>query len=806
MQEASPVKRASARFSFDKATLTALSATAVLTLFVFTTSPAISFLGTKTLVLMMGTLIALALYIVARLTRGNVILPPTMLLGALWLVPLAYALSALFSGANAGMAFFGTEFESATLGFMIALSAIATLFALAFRREAEYGLFYKVAGYAFGVLAVVQVILVIAARMAPNAIAPLSNLVGSFSDMGMLAGLGVVTALLALRFLELSGRSRILLWVGIALGFFLLALVNSFTLWLLVTLVSLGLLIESLMRRMKASGAEPDLEGVATMPLTVEEAPGEPRPVGPALVALVVSLFFLISGSTIGNAFSSAFGASFIDVRPSWQSTFGVGGHTYASSPLFGSGPGTFGEEWVKHRDRALNDTIFWNVDFASGIGYVPTAMVTTGVLGTLAWLAFLGLFLYAAARTLLMRLPQSPAMRFVAMASFVGAAYVLALAIVATPGPVVLAAGFVLLGLAASSTRHGRDKMEWGVIFSRNPRAGFAVVFILTILLIGTVFAAYVVVERYLAGLAYGESATALARGDLPGAEAAAIRSLAFAEQDRTYRLAAAISVARMGEIAASTTLAPTDAQQQFQAALSASIQAAARATELSPDNYQNWLALGGVFQSVVPLQIEGAAAQAVAAYERAGALAPTNPGIPYTLAQLAIAGGDYPAAETRLLEAIALKRDYTQAILLLSQLQVQLGKAAEALQAVEAAIYFSPNDPATLFQAGVLRLGTGDEAGAIQALSRAVELNDRYANARFFLAVAQASSGQLEQAAAQLTAVAALSEENVQAVASDLAALKEGKNPYPASRLRTLGVPSAPVQEPEPDPADAE
>jgi predicted TPR repeat methyltransferase len=123
--------------------------------------------------------------------------------------------------------------------------------------------------------------------------------------------------------------------------------------------------------------------------------------------------------------------------------------------------------------------------------------------------------------------------------------------------------------------------------------------------------------------------------------------------------------------------------------------------------------------------------------------------------------------------------------------------------LQAVEAAIYFSPNDPATLFQAGVLRLGTSDEAGAIQALGRAVELNDRYANARFFLAVAHAVAGDTEAALSELRAVAALSEENATAVAEDIAALEKGENPYPQARLRTLGIPYAPVVEPEPDAA---
>ncbi len=516
---------------------------------------------------------------------------------------------------------------------------------------------------------------------------------------------------------------------------------------------------------------------------------------------MVISLFFIIGGSTIGNALSSAFGTGFIDVRPSWQATFDVGSHTFAASPLFGSGPGTFGEEWLKHRDRALNETIFWNVDFVSGVGYIPTGIVTTGIIGTLAWLALLGAFLFAGARMLLVRLPQGRFMRYVAAFSFLGSLYVFALAMLATPGPVVLAAGFACLGIFISSMRHGKDRFELGIIFSRNPRIGFVIVFLLTILLLATVYGAYTVTIRYLANLGYAQANNALAQGDVNAAEAAVVQSLSFAQTDRAYRLAAAVGVARMNEIIASETLAPSDAQQQFQTALSASIEAAQNATKIAPNNYQNWLTLGAVYQSVVPLNIEGALTEAQNAYARAAALAPSNPTVPFTLAQLDIIGQDAAGAEAHLLEAITLKRDYTQAILIYSQLQVQLGKAQEALQAVEAAIYFAPNDAATLFQAGILRLGTGDRAGAIQALARAVELNTSYANARFFLAVAYASSGDNEAAIAQLKEVAALSAENAAAVAEDMAALEAGKNPYPQSRLRTLGVPYPPVEEPTPE-----
>ncbi len=301
--------------------------------------------------------------------------------------------------------------------------------------------------------------------------------------------------------------------------------------------------------------------------------------------------------------------------------------------------------------------------------------------------------------------------------------------------------------------------------------------------------------IERYLGSVAYADALQELNAGNVAGASNSINRSLLFAPSDRAYQLAASAAIAQMNTVASNTSLTPSQAQQQFQAALSTGVQAATLAVQMSPNNYRNWIILGNVYQTVVPLKIDGAYQSAKTAYQKAEALNPSNPTLPYALAQLEIAQGNAAAAETDLTAAIGLKRDYTEAILLLSQLQVQEGKAKEALQAAEAAAYFAPTDPNVLFQVGLLRLGTGDNDGAIQALSAAVSQNAQYANARFFLAVAYANKGQFQQALDQLTAISNLSAANAQAVAPDIATLKAGKNPFPPARQGALGIPQTPV-----------
>ncbi len=785
------------RVSFDIATTWAIVISFALGALAFVPVATVPFLYTKVTILALGALLTLALFIVARLKHGNVIIPPSTLLASLWIVPAAYLLSSLFSGAGIGSSFFGTELETDTFGFMLLLAVFATLTAVAFRREASHRLFFKAGAIVMGLAAFVQLVIILTSRVAPTLIQSTTNLIGSFLDLGMFLGLGVVIGLLALRLLALSPRIRLMLLIGGGVSLFILALVNAALIWTLVALVALALFIEAVMKN-RASGDQTDLDGVALLlSEDTDELGHASRSLATPLVTLAIAIFFLIGGSSIGSALSSGFGVDVIDVRPSWQATFDVGSHTYASSPLFGSGPGTFDTQWIKFRDRSLNDTLFWNVDFASGIGSIPTSFVTTGLVGALAWVAFVALFLFFGVRALLTRLPEDPFLRFVSAASFTGALYALALAIFATPGPLVMLAGFLLIGIFISSLRYGTNARELGVIFARSPRAGFVIVFALTLLLLASVLAAYVIVERYLSSVAYAEASSALASEDLEAASSAAERSILFSPSSRAYQLTAGIGIARMNKVASDSSLSQADAQSQFQTALSESIEAALAATRLGPNDYQNWVMLGNVYQTVVPLNIEGAYENAKTAYDQAIALNPTSPTLPFVVAQLEIAHKDPQAASEALMKAINLKRDYTQAIFLLSQLEVEQGRAREALEAAEAAAYFAPNDPVVLFQVGILRSANGNNTGAVEALSRSVELNPQYANARFFLAVMYAIDARFKEAAQQLEAVASLSPENADAVAEDLAAVRASRNPFPPSRLGALGIPQASLTE---------
>lgn len=749
---------------------------------------------TKTFVLAVGAIITMGFYIVARLSRGNVVVPPLTLVGALWLPVIAYGLSTAFSGAPVMSAVWGTGFEADTLGFVAVLALLGTLTALIMRRVEQYETLFTVSAVVYGGVALFQAGALVLAQLAPSLASPTYALLGSYENLAFFLGLGVVGTLLAFRVLDLAPRTRQALTVVTVVALFLVAVANASIVWVLLALVALGLFIEAAMMRKHVS-EDVDLEGVAVVSEGVSEESETQRPIALALLVLVTAVFFLV-GTTLSASLANSLQVNALSVSPSFGATLDVARHTYATNPVFGTGPNTFAVQWLKYRNPALNTNIFWNVDFASGIGFIPTSMVTTGGVGLLAWLLLIGLVLVIGIRTAASRVPEDASARYVLVYGLVGGLYLLALAFFRTPNTALLALAFVSIGLLASSMRFAGKHSQRAIIFSKSPRIGFLVVFSLTLMLFVAIVSAYMLAGRYGSIVALSNAGEAFSAGELDGADAALARSLVFAPTASAYQAQANIGIVRLNQIAASTTLPAAEAQKRFQAALSDGINAAITATQLEPENYQHWLVLGNLYAQAVPLGVSGAFDSANTAFEKAAALNPTSPQIPYVRAQLDIANKNLSGAREKLKAAITLKQDYLDAIYLLSQVEVQAGNVREALASAEAAMYFSPRDPNVLFQVGVLRAATTNYAGAAEALEGAVSANAQFANARYFLAAVYAKQANLKQAIEQLETIAALSEDNAKAVAPMLTALRAGKNPFPANLLTLPSSPVAPAK----------
>jgi len=189
-------------------------------------------------------------------------------------------------------------------------------------------------------------------------------------------------------------------------------------------------------------------------------------------------------------------------------------------------------------------------------------------------------------------------------------------------------------------------------------------------------------------------------------------------------------------------------------------------------------------LYEQLVPHGVEGAYENALSAYESARGVNPFGPDIVLVIARLegtnaAVTGGTSVSARELIGEALALKSNYTDAIFLLSQIEVQEGDLAGAIRSVEAATLISPNNPVVFFQLGILQYNALAFDRAVVAFESATRLNPVYANAKYFLGLSYDQVGRRDDAIPQFEDVLTLNPDS-QEVIFILGNLKSNLDPF--------------------------
>jgi tetratricopeptide (TPR) repeat protein len=713
-----------------------------------------------------------------------------------WLLVVASLVSVFTHGTPLSAAFFGNSLEIDSLGSIVLSVSVLTIAALTLRTQRGFSLMGKVGG-AFLLFLVISQIAIFFLSLSGVSIG-VPTLLGSVSDFAVVLGGGVVVVSLLLSLGVLSNRIKVVAIVFLVLALLFIAASNNTLVWILLGIASLAMALQSLvgLRSKGWKGDDEDSEGViailgkdgGSVSHEGNEQKGDmPGLLLPALV-FILSVVFVLGSATIGPSMGQAFRLSETQVKPSWSASFDVARGAFGQNPLFGAGPTNFSLAWHNFKPQGVVDSVFWASDFSLSVGALPTYLITTGALGVIALILFIAGFLWFGIQALVRSRQRS--MAIFSLATFALSLYLLVSIFIGTTSTPVFIFAFLAVGLFVASTRFGaQGRREWGIFFSRSPRFGFVIVFLLTILLVATIGSGYLLAERYLGETAFSSAVAKFQGGDIAGAQTELARAASFVADDEFYRVAAVAGISAMNTIANDTSLSQETARARFQETLTQSINAGLLATQINPGNYQNWVALGSVYQAVVPLQIPESYESAVEAYDRASALYPRNPGLEFTRAQLELAHGSADSAIEHLNAALSIKQNYTEAIFLKSQIEVQTGKIAEAQASAEAALFFEPDNQTVLYQVALLRAGRGDLAGAKVALSRALEVNGAFANARYVLAVVLAQEGDLNGAKDELQKIADLSPENSAQVEASIASLADGKNPFPPNVLSLSG-----------------
>jgi tetratricopeptide (TPR) repeat protein len=741
---------------------------------------------TKTLLVIVGVLVSCIFFSLSVLRSGSVKISAPWALAAFWGVAIVTSVSALLSG-DMSDSFVGDSLGVHTALFMLLLATVMSLSSVFGQtKPAILRLYILLTGSAImlGVFHLLRITFGVDFLTLGVFTSTSSTPLGGWNDLGLFFGLSILLSLVALEQLPLTKPGKILFSIVIGVSLLMLAVVNFFAIWIVLALVSLVQLMYTLTKdRFTAETLSPQgKEDISTYSVALSTA------------VFVCSLIFIVGGSAVGGFVSNMTNVSYVEVRPSFEATVDIGRQVYSENALMGIGANKFSDAWRLYKNTSINQTIFWETDFASGSGFMTTQFVTGGIMSIIAWSVFFGLFLATGFRTLFKSVHTDRFWYFIGTSSSVAALYLWGMSFIYNPGPVVLllAAMFTSLMFAAHGTLLSANGRRFSI--TSNRQALFILVGAVMIVIVGSASTLFYLGRHYTSVYTFSGAVSGLDGSTTIEEVAEAISSAYEVIPNDVYaRQLANYKLARMNTLIALQEPTP-EQQQAFQTAAANGVNASRLAVTADQTDSLNWATLGRIYSLLAATGVEGAQERAIEAFASARSFDPMNPAYWLVEAQLFSRTGDTQAARTSVMAAIQLKQNYTDALFFLTQLDIADGNVEAAIVTTRAITSLEPNNPARFYQLGILESSAENFDAAIASFSRAVELDNDYANARYFLALAYIQTGNSASALEQLEAVLVLNPGNA-VTESLIGQLKSGE----AIEV-TLERLSAQIQEPVP------
>lgn len=681
----------------------------------------VTFAQAKILFVALAALVVVSALCVNAYRTRRLTVPRSRILWAYMFVVVAYGVATLMSIYPAGSFAVGSG-EGSTLAAIVLMGAAMYLGMLVSgdaRIRTDLFRAFLVGAVAAIVLFALKVAL---PQLIPGILG--ATPVGTSHDFAVYLGF---VALSALFFSDLIGWSDA--WRNLAYGFWATAALilmyeNAPDVWFALALIAAG---------------------TAYSEWSVEQyVRGTPRVLWLKAGAAALALFLAVAGSSLSTVLPLQ---NVHDPRPSLSETLATGAGAYEDpkQALFGSGPYSFARDWALYRPQSANRGPSWDTDYGAGTGFVPTAFIEAGLVGALAWVAFLAFLLRDLAGLVRDRRKADETMQFLTA----GVLYLLFFHIVSAPAFALGVFMFFCVGILIRgpvATWHIQGRTAAAV-----KTAAVALCAICVFVSAGGELRATVSQALVNRGIVHYN-----ATGDYDGS-LASVRAALYVDPGnaRAERAAAQVGVLELRRLYRSGS--PTEAHD-IATVLQATVTHAIAATRINGNDYQNWISLATLYQSLAGAGVADADDSARAAYQRASELNPTNPRILAGLAQLDMSQKKFTEALDYIGKSLALKPDFSAAYLLRSQVEAQMGSFSDALKDGAQAAALAPSDPFASYNLGALYYAHGDYALAIPALQKAVQLQRDYANALFVLGLAYERSGRTAEALQALRAVAAL------------------------------------------------
>ncbi len=721
----------------------------------------------KTVVVIIGVLLAFMFFSLSTLRSGKLSVSAPVALVAFWGLVAVTLISTLLSG-DIRDSFFGNFIEAQTSLFMLMLGLVATVIVLFGRAKTYIMRLYMLLSFSAVVLTLYHVMRIL---FGPEFLSfglftsAVSSPVGGWNQLGLFFGLVVLLALIALEQLPLTSWGKWLFTSVVALSVLMLMMVNFVAVWVVMATVSLIMLMYSLTKdRFKDMQLSSQGEGDSTSVQSVLIS----------IFVFVISLTFIIGGSTVGTFISERTNINYVEVRPSFEATLDIGRDVLKENAFVGVGPNRFSDAWRMYKDQSINQTVFWNTNFVSGSGFIPTMFISTGMFGVIAFLAFAFFFVRAGIKMLFVAQTGDRFWYFIASSSFVASVYLWGMSFIYSTGTTMLILAAVFTGITCVAYTSIVPTKAFNFSVFSNKRAGILLVGIVMVVIVVAASSLYYTSRHYSSIASFYKAASEIVPGSsIEESERAMANAYTLHENDTYARRIAEMQIAKMNLLL--SIAEPTAEQlQQFQQSAASGINAAELAIDNDSTEASNHRVLATIYGILTAAGYTEFKDQSLATIETARHFDPNNPEYYFMEAQIYSRTGEVELAREKVLKAVELKVNYTDALNLLTQLDIAAGNVEEAIAATLAITQLERNNPARFYQLGVLYVSNADYEAAAASFERAVSLDQNYANARYFLALSYIELDRIDEAVTNLEIVRDLNPENggVQALIDQLLA----------------------------------
>jgi len=468
----------------------------------------------------------------------------------------------------------------------------------------------------------------------------------------------------------------------------------------------------------------------------------------PIFLITIAGIFLLISPFRVNLPKEQILGQS-----SSWV----IGFKTLIDNPknfFVGSGIGTFFHDFVKEKPLGLNQTQLWQLRYDRGGNHIAEIIATMGLFGLLSYLLLIGAFLLISSIKYQVLSEEKGKKDLPLWIVFVA---LLVGQLVYYQNTILQFMFWLILGVLMATWEKGIKEKTFS--FKNFPE--FNLIISVGLGLVGLVLVAsfYYGSKFYYADFVFAQAEEQVISRERTKTIEKAVR---FNPNLSHYRII--LTRAYLNEILVQTNQSLTEEESMFlQKKISNTVDAAKKATELSPNSVVAWETLGIVYREIRAMA-GGALDWGVKAFQEAVQLDPINPVLHTELGKLYLSLGNNQEAKKEFEKAQESKPDYVDALIQISLLYEKEEKVNDAIENLEELATSYPLNIDVLFQLGRLYYNNNQVEEAISKLEKAVRLVPNHSNTLYSLAIAYNANGEKSKAISTFERVLELNPGNLE------------------------------------------